>query len=68
MKLDKIMNPEDMKDCLWAIYRSLPQGVTEDDFQIILSLVEEIEYFMTHEMEYKPAVFEIRNDGIPFEF
>ncbi len=39
MKLDKIMNPEDMKDCLWAIYRSLPYGMTEDDFQIILDLV-----------------------------
>lgn len=42
--------------------------MTENDYQAILSLVEEIEYFMTNEMEYKPAVFEIYNDGIPFEF
>lgn len=66
MEFDKIMKPEDMKDCLWAIYRSLPQEITKDDFQIILELVQEIEYFITHEMDYKPAVYKVRSGTFEF--
>ena len=62
------MKPEEIERNLWVIYRSLPNGMNEQEYNIILTLVQEIEYFLTHEMEYKPAVFEIRNDGIPFEF
>ena len=50
------MKPEEMKRNLWVIYRSLPNGMNEE------------EYFLTHEMEYKPAEFKVRSDSIPFEF
>ena len=62
------MKPEEMKRNLWVIYRSLPNGMNEEEYNTILTLVEEIEYFLTHEMEYKPAEFKVRSDSIPFEF